>query len=88
MGNGIDHRIGDWVGFEEAGTAIYADGFGGCGIGEAYPPGAWGDADAFDVGEFEDLEKASGPWLAGKRTAFDDASADNGVRHDLRGGSG
>lgn len=35
VGDGIDDGVGDGVGFEEAGTAIDADGFGGGGFGEA-----------------------------------------------------
>ena len=54
VGDGIDDGVGGGVGFEEAGSAIDADGFGGGGFGEAYPAAARGDADALDVGDFED----------------------------------
>lgn len=89
MGNGIDDWDGGRVGLEEAGSAIDADGFGGGGSGEAYPAGAWGDADAFDVGEFEefcvlDLEGAGVSVFAGERTALDGTGADDGVRHALK----
>lgn len=49
----IDDGVGDGVGFEEAGTAIDADGFGGGVVGEADTAGAGSDSDALDVGELE-----------------------------------
>lgn len=54
VGDGIDDGVGGGVGFEEAGTAIDADGFGGCVGGESDAAGAGCDSDAFDVGEFQD----------------------------------
>lgn len=112
MGDGIDDGVGGEVGFEEAGTAIDAEGFGGGIFLESDTAGARSDSDAFGVGEFEDavvgvvvvreadavaiqgigairnLEEACGPRLAGERTAFDGAGADDGVRHLLWGGKG
>ncbi len=54
VGDGIDDGVGDGVGFEEAGTAIDADGFGGGVFREADTARAGCDSDAFDIGEFED----------------------------------
>ena len=93
VGNGIDDGVGDGVGFEEAGSAIDADGFGGGRFRKPYPAGTRGDANAFDVRKLEDFfvrdfEKARRPGFAGERTFFDGTGADDVVRHALRGGRG
>ncbi len=55
MGDGIDDGIGGGVGFEETGTAIDTDGFGGGRFRKPDPAGTGGgDANAFDVRKFGD----------------------------------
>lgn len=55
VGNGIDDWVGGGVGFEEAGSAIDADGFGGGIFREANTDCARCDSDAFDVGGGEKI---------------------------------
>ncbi len=50
--NGIDDGVGGGVGFEEAGTAIDTDGFGGGIFWKSYTACAWSHTNAFNVGEF------------------------------------
>jgi hypothetical protein len=54
VGDGIDDGVGDEVGFEEAGTVIDTDGFGGGVFREAAPIGAGCDPDALEGGGGEE----------------------------------
>jgi hypothetical protein len=54
VGNGVDDRLGHGVSLAKALATIDAHGFGRGIRWQPDPPGARGDADAFDIGEFED----------------------------------
>jgi len=82
--NGIDDGVGGGMGFEKPRTAIDSDGFGGGRFRKPDPAGTRGDANAFDVGEFEDA--VAGIMIVGESDAV--AMVQVGVGGGFRGGGG